>query len=255
MTLPLGRLAALFVVGLVVAGCGPALLAPDPHPVADLSGSWILDRAASDDAAKMIAASLPKPKPLRPLSMQGGPLDGVSGGAPAPSGGDRGSGQRGERGRGGHSRDDPGQSRPQEPSEAMSSLGHVRPGEFVAAFVAPPARLDVLQAPARIELGTVARRRAFGPGDPDALNVTDRYGSRAVRAGWTADALVVNSVDGNRLRVVEHYRLTADDRLQSTVEFSARGLKSLTVHSVYRRANAAELAVPFADGPPPPMPR
>jgi len=94
--------------------------------------------------------------------------------------------------------------------------------------------------------------RAFEPGDEEAVTVNDRYGSRAVRAGWLADAFVIRSEDRQRLHLVEQFRRGRDGRLERTVEFSAPQVKTLHVRSVYRLATPAELDAKEADGPPPP---
>ena len=238
---------ALLASGLLLAGCGTPRLLGTPQPAADLSGHWILDPAASDDAAKLIAAILPKPKPRPPPDQQPVPLPQQQQGQGRGPGGGRG-GQRNQAGSQG--------SNPPATQDQPTSWGKVRPVDFVSAFAVPPPRLDVAQRPERVVLATGdARRRDFEPGDEQPFSVTDRYGSRKVRAGWHRDEFVVDSEDGSRLTVVEHYHRRADDHLELLVEFKSSGLKSLSVHSLYRRATSEEIATPSADGPPAPAPR
>lgn len=244
------RFGVLLASGLLVAGCGTARFAAGPQPSVDLSGIWVLDPAASDDAAKMIAAITPKPRPWSARDRQAASTAAQNPGGQGGSGrqggqGDR-SGRRGGRG------DDQGAAAPPAVSDTVPAWGRVRPGDFITAFAMPPARLEIEQQPARVRIGGGdARRREFQPGDDEPFSVTDRYGSRKVSAGWQRDEFVIRSADGSRLSVLEHYRHRADEHLELTVEFSAQGLKSLTVHSVYRRATAAELGAP-SEGPPAP---
>lgn len=241
---------ALIASGLVLAGCGTPRFATAPQPAVDLSGHWALDPAASDDAAKMIAAITPKPRPRPP---QERPVAGSSA-TPAGSGRD-GSGAGGHGGRQGGRGDDQSGAGAAPATDQVPAWGKVRPRDFIAAFAMPPAMLEIEQQPMRVRIGAAdVRRREFRPGDDEPFSVTDRYGSRKVSAGWQHDEFVIHSADGSRLTVVEHFRHRADDRLELLVEFSAQHLKSLSVHSVYRRATAAELEAP-SEGPPPPAAR
>jgi hypothetical protein len=239
-----GAAGAAGLVALLLGACGTPRLASRPQPDADLSGRWVLE--SGDDAAQMIAAALPRPRkpraerePSDPDLMRM-PRDGT--------------GQR-RGGRGGDQSQQSQHAQQAVPSDATPVWGRLSPREFVAAFVMPPQRLDVVQQPALVRVGAGDRPRAFEPGDEDAVTVNDRYGSRAVRAGWIADAFVITSDDRQRLHLVEQFRRGRDGRLERTVEFSAPQVKSLRVHSVYRLATPAELDAKEIDGPPPPMAR
>lgn len=235
------RVVAGLLTGLLVAGCGTPRLGRVPQPDADLSGRWVLE--SGDDAARLIAAALPKPRkpPVERERERDDPNM-----MPMPRGGDGGGARRG----GGRGADQAqGAPRP----ESVAASGRLSARDFVAAFVMPPQRLDVVQQPALMRVGAGDRPRVFEPGDEEPVTVTDRYGSRAVRAGWIADAFVINSDDGHQLHVVEQLRRDRDGRLERTVEFNAPSLKTLKVRSLYRRATPAELDVAQADGPPSPV--
>ena len=232
-------LGAAAAIGLAVAGCGPGHLARAPEAPVDLSGHWLLAPEASDDAGKLIAGILPKPRP-RP------PQDSPAMTAALPPEGGRGGGSPG-----GH-RASSGESQQVVVQETPPAWGHVRPSDFVNAFALPPRLLEVEQQSGRVRIGADAHRREFEPGDEAPFSVTDRFGSRTVRAGWQHDEFVITSSDGSRLNVVEHYRRHPNDELERTVEFHAQGLKSITVRSVYRRATPAEVESAAAAGPPEP---
>lgn len=232
------RLGATVLAACVLGACGTPRLAARPQPDADLSGRWILE--SGDDAAQLIASALPRPRKPRPErepndpDLMRMPRDGT--------------GQR----RGGRGAD---QSQPMQQAFAADptpAWGRISPREFVSAFVMPPQRLDVVQQPALVRVGAGDRPRAFEPGDEEAVTVNDRYGSRAVRAGWLADAFVIRSEDRQRLHLVEQFRRGRDGRLERTVEFSAPQVKTLHVRSVYRLATPGELDAKEIDGPPPP---
>ena len=231
------------VCALLLAACGGARLSRQPQPATDLSGHWVLDPATSDDASALIAAALPKPRtPAATQREQASEREPRFG---RPPGGDR--GDRGGRG------DDEGRSQAARPApDAGPAWGRTRPSEFVAAFAQPPQRLDVVQDAALVRLGNGDRVRAIEPGDEEPLSITDRFGSRRVRAGWTHDELLIESDDGTRLKVIEHYRRIAEDRLERLVEFSATGVKSLKVRTRYRRATPAEVEAKPSEGPPAP---
>ena len=222
---------------LLPTACGTPRLARQPDPTANLSGHWVLDPAASDDAVALIAAALPTKKPPPPVQVSS---------SPDPQ--QRSTGQPGGSRRGGNGTTSAAPRAP-EPDPAW---GRARPGDFVAAFALPPQRLDVVQEPSLVRLASGERVRAFEPGDDEPLSITDRFGSRHVRAGWTHDELLIASNDGSRLSVVEHYRRRADDCLERRVEFSAQGVKSLTIKTQYRRASPAEVDAAPSEGPPAP---
>jgi hypothetical protein len=91
------------------------------------------------------------------------------------------------------------------------------------------------------------------PGDEEPINLTDRFGSRALRAGWIADAFAISSEDGKNLHVLDSMRRTRDDHLERVTEVKITGLKTVTVHTRYRRSTEAEISSSGDEGPPSPM--
>ncbi|MBS0376625.1 MAG: hypothetical protein JSR73_18780 [Proteobacteria bacterium] len=232
------RLLALLAAAALATACSSTRFAREPQPVVDLTGHWVLEPAASDDAAAKIAAITPKPKPPpRPAT--------ATSGAPDPTGGNRTGSRRGQRG------DSQGEARPMS-QDVVPAWGRVRAGDFIAAFARPPTVLELAQQPGRVSFGSEERRRDFDAGDLQQHSVTDRYGSRRVSSGWEHDEFQILSQDGSRLRVLEHYRLRPGDRLETLVEFNAQGLHGLKVRSQYRRATPEEIAAARDNGPPAP---
>lgn len=224
---------------LTLAGCGGPSFERAPRTAVDLGGHWVLDPAASDDAAAIIRKALPKPRRPNPAADALQPTDIGAG----PQGGQRGD-RRSQQGEGLQAR------QPTEPPWGRGSAG-----DFVRAFVLPPQHLEIGAQPGAITLAQGDRRRSFQPGDDEPLSVTDRFGSRTVRSGWDGETFTVLSTDGARLRILERYALAPHDRLNSVLEFGAPGMHTIKIHSAYRRATDAELAAPPPDGPPPRGPR
>ena len=232
--------------GLAAGGCGGPRFARTPTPATDLGGHWVLDPAASDDAAAAIAAVIPAARtaPARPQTQEA---------ATAGSGDGSGRDRRGG-GRGGGSTTGTRTSSAQA-APAAAPLSRRSVAELLRAFAQPSSRLDIASAPGRLAIVAGSRQRSFEPGADEAVAVTDRFGSRTVTAGWRNAEFMVVSVERQRLEVIEHYHAGSGDTLESDVQVSAAGLKRLKVHTVYRRATAAEIASPASDGPPAPGPR
>ena len=244
---------ALAALSLASVGCGGPSFEREPRPAVDLAGHWVYVANASDDANAIITAALPKPrKPSwgdRDPSAGGGfPGDGSGG----PPGGGGGGGQR----RGGRSRNTGGSSDSSSSSSAPPpAWGRGSAGDYVRAFALPAQRLDLAMQPALVTVTQADRRRSFQPGDDEPFSITDRFGSRIVRAGWDGSTFIVKSTGTPRLSILETFRRLPHDRLGTEVEFSTQGVKTVKIHSVYRRATESELAEPPPEGPPVPGPR
>ena len=231
------------LAALSLGGCGGPSFQRAPHSSVDLGGHWVLDPAASSDAAAMIAAALPKPrKPSEIARDNYDPTMQGAGGRPGGNGGQR------------NSRNGESSLAPAPVPNLPPAWGRNSAREFVTAFALPADRIDIAAQPSLVTLMQGDRRRTFEPGDEEPLSVTDRFGSRKVRSGWDGETFVVKSEDGARVRILEEFRRLPNDRLGSEIEFSARGIKSLKIRAVYRRATAAELAAPPPEGPPTPGP-
>lgn len=247
------RGAACGLLLLLSACAGGPRLAASPQTSVRLSGQWVLDVAASDDAPALIKAALPKPRPQRKAryDLWGNELREGEDPGQLPPGTERGDARRVGRDSRSGGADYSGFDGP---SHAPPPIwGRMPAYEFVSFFAAPPQRLEVREEGGLVRLGAGSRLRAYTPGDQEPTNVTDRYGSRAIRGGWLSDAFVVFSTDGKNIQVQDAYRRLKDDRLERVSEIHITGVKSLTVRSQYRRATPAELVVGTEEGPPSPV--
>jgi hypothetical protein len=251
----------LLTLLVLLAGCmtGPRLY-DRPSSTIDLSGNWVIDPAASDDAAALVRAALPHPKvrPKARYDMWGNELpEGVDPG-PLPPGTERGDHRRAgtNEGSGRQSRNG---SRDIEDAgtygyrETPPVWGRMSGFEFLSFFATPSQHLKIDQESGQVRIANAGRVRVFVPGEVDPVNVTDRYGSRAMRGGWVGDAFVVSSSDGRHVSVEDSVRRLRDDRLERTIVTHVTGVKSIQVRAVYRRIDEGEVSATEGEGPPSPL--
>ena len=226
----------------LLAGCMSTSLNGEPRSRAsDPSGRWLLDPAASDDALKIISAATPVPRALPPPPVTSPPS------GPNDEGGSRGQrGQRGPSGQGGSSN----------AARAFDdNAPRLRPSErlqFVRSAAVPAEELVIERSERMLTVVQGDRRRHFELAAEDPPTITDRYGSRRIRAGFDGDSLTIESVDGGRVRLDEVWRRGAEaGTLVSDVTLKAWDFKSIHVRSVYRRAGAGTALPHASDGPTP----
>lgn len=227
----------------LLTACFHGRLAPEPVGTADLSGTWVLDATRSDDADKAIRDATPAPPPpSRP-----GVVDPYAFGSPdAPVVNQRG----GRGGRGGSSQADSSSSGYVVEDSGPRLRGADR-ALFVRSVVLPTQRLTIEESSARVLLVQADRRREFEPGMTLPHSVTDRYGSRDVRAGWRGRDFVVEGRDHSRVQVDERWALSAPDTLVYEVTLKAWNYRKIHVRSIYRRAGPDTPPPPPVEGPVP----
>lgn len=237
----------------LLSACGGGTLQRSPATPILITGNWVFVPEQSDDVLKVIKAALPQPKSDRQrhddrdAGSNATGDDGSTGGHGGRGG--RG-GQGGRSGRSGGGDSGTGSPRADEPQAAY---GHIKPLEFVKAFVWPPAHLTLLVSPDQVQINGDGRVRNFEPGSDVPYSISDRYGSRAIHAGFQNISFVVRAQDGSRLNVEETF--TRDhEYLLETIKFQARGIRSIKVSLKYRQATALENSIPL-DGPPAPSAR
>lgn len=238
---------------LATSGCFHESLGAASAAQVDLSGQWILDATASDDALKLIKdATPPPPKPQPPPSGGADPCALVAPGGGSGGGGSGGSG-RGRRSGG-------SQQSPNQPTCTDSGLISTDSGprlrssdraQFVRSVVVPAEVVEIEQGPERMRIVQGERHREFEPGLTDPVSVTDRYGSRQIHAGWNGRDFVIRSEDRNRVSIEERLRAGAQPgTLEVEVTLKAWNLRKIHSRAVYRHGDGSAMPLPAADGPP-----
>ncbi len=238
------RGATLALAFSFLAGCMATSLNGAPRSrAADPGGRWLLDRAASDDALKIIGAATPAPRAMpAPPPVLAPPSAANDGGASR--------GQRGQRGQSGQDGSSANAARAYD-----DNAPRLRPSErlqFVRSVAVPADELVIERDDRMLTVVQGDRRRHFELAAEDPPTITDRYGSRRIRAGFNGDSLTVESVDGGRVRLEEVWRPGAEaGTLISEVTLKAWDFKAIHVRSVYRRATADAPPPRASDGPTP----
>lgn len=234
------RAPAAALIAVLAACTGPTLaLAPSPH--ADLSGHWVLDPAASDDTRAALKHALPAHDPTPPPPRPQPSVFDDNAPPPPPN-------------RGQHGQNQQQQQQQVVVVDDSPSLPLAQRAALAMGYVVAADRIEISQTPQDFRLEQGERRRDF-PASDEPVAVTDRYGSRTVRAGWKGDQFMILTSDHSRLSVEESYRLGRDrDTLQVEVIYSGERIKKVHVRSLYRRSSSA---APASDvvGPPQGGPR
>jgi len=242
---PKSAIITALLLGCLV-GCS-GTLQRQPATALALTGTWVFVPEQSDDVLNIIKTTLPVAKHERALdadSRDGNPA--ATGGPSDGSGG----GRRGRnRGAGTHanSSETSANSNATAPPPAY---GKVKPIEFVKAFVWPATRLEIMLSQDQIRINSDGHVRNLEPGSDTPYSVSDRFGSRAIQAGYHNQSLVIRSQDSSRLSVDESFS-REHEFLVETIKFQARGFRSLTVHLKYRPVTSSDSTAQF-DGPPAP---
>lgn len=233
-------------MALLLGGCAGTRLERAPSTPPPFTGAWVFEPARSDDVVKLIKDAQPIPKKPRVTSDD----DSISadGRGSANRGGGMGGGRGGRSGSRGDDNRASSSSQSYEPLPA--AYGKLKPSDFIKAFVMPADRLEIRLSNDQIVLQQDSRVRTLLAGDEQPYSVSDRYGSRAVTAGFSGQKLMVLSQDKQRLSVQESFEINSQGLLE-TIKFEARGLKSITAHFWYRRAKAEDQVIPN-EGPPQP---
>jgi hypothetical protein len=216
----LRRASAAALIAVLPACTGPSLATAPARPV-DLSGHWVLDPAASDDTRAALHHALPAHDPAPPpLPHQPSVFDENQ---PPPN--------RGQRGQ--------NQQQPVVVADNGPSMPLSQRAALATGYVVATDRIDISQSPQEIRIEQGEKRRNF-PASDEPVAVTDRYGSRVVRAGWTGDQFKILTSDHSRMNVEESFRPGHDrDTLEVEVIYSGERMKKVHVRSLYRRTSSA----------------
>lgn len=192
-----------------LAGCGGVnRLNPDAPSAVDLSGAWVLDRAASDDPQRLLDKLRPKPDrrnrdgmqsddDLDPYGSDRGQAGGQSGGN-GPTGGGRGGGRR-------------SQQAVNQPTYRNSEVyTHVPVMRMLMAHVARGEQLTVRQTPSLFSLDYGSTVRTFTPGAVSVVSA--EWGVADQSSGWSGKEYVIHVKPQMGVAAVEKYGLSKDGK-------------------------------------------
>jgi hypothetical protein len=219
---------ALAVVACgLLAGCGIARLEPSPSKSVDLSGSWILNRSASDDPTPLLDKLRPKPVKQR-WDMP--PDDGTGDDSGPPGGGQQGGGQRGG---GGRSRRGGGQSQPDLAYRNNNdAYTHTTVIKMLQADLARAGALTIRQSPERFSLDYGSTVRNFTPGAVSVVSAS--WGVADQSSGWKGKDFIIHVKPQTGVASVEKFSLAEDGkRLTEELNLGGGDFPSVKLKRVY----------------------
>lgn len=201
----------------VLAGCGIARLEQTPSKTVDLSGGWILDRAASEDPQPVLDKLRPKP----PSHRWGGdvpPDDGTGDDTGASGGGQQGGGQRGggrsRRGGGGQAQPDMGYR------NNNDAYTHTTVIKMLQADLARAGTLTIRQSPEQFSLDYGSTVRNFTPGSISVVSAS--WGVADQSSGWKGKDFIIHVKPQMGVGSFEKFSL-AEDGKHMTEELNLGG--------------------------------
>ena len=215
------------VASVALAGCGSvSTLDANPSKVVDLSGNWVLDRAASDDPKPILEKLRPKPQSRR---WDVAPDDGTGDDTgPPEGGGQQGGGQRGS----GRSRRG-GQQQPQVTYRNNNdAYTHTTVIKTLLADLARAPNLTIRQAPDRFSLDYGSSVRTFTPGAVSVVSAS--WGVADQSSGWKGKEFVIQVKPQMGVASVEKFSLSDDGkRLIEELRLGGGDFPSVQLKRVY----------------------
>ena len=223
------------VAAAVLAGCGIARLDDNPSKPVDLSGSWILNRPASDDPKPLLDKLRPKP-----VNRGWGapPDDGTGDDIGPPDGGPQGGGGGGGGGGGrGRSRRGGGQDQPpvvyRNNNDAFT---HTNVIKMLQADLARAGSLTIKQSADRFSLDYGSTVRNFTPGSVSVVSAS--WGVADQSSGWKGKDFVIHVKPQAGVASYEKYTLSEDGkRLSEELQLGGGEFPSIKLKRVYDRTD------------------
>jgi hypothetical protein len=232
MSIVRAREIALAAVALVaLAACGSVgRFDPSPSHAVDLSGSWALDRAASDDPKPLFEKLRPKPVNHR---WDTSPDDGSGDDSgPPEGGGQRGGGQDGGRSRRGGSQGQP-QMAYRNNNDAYTHSTVMR---MLQADLARAESLTIRQDTDRFTLDYGSVVRNFTPGAVSVVSAA--WGVADQSSGWKGKEFVIHVKPQMGVASVETFTLTDDGKhLVEELRLGGGEFPAVKLKRVYDRAD------------------
>jgi hypothetical protein len=221
------------LAAMALAGCaGVSRLDPSPGKAVDLSGSWVLDHAASDDPKAVIEKLRPQP----PKHRGDMPPDDGSGDdmGPPDTGGQQGGRQQGGRGRRGGSQ---GQGQPQLAYRNNNdAYTHSTVLKMLQADLARAESLTIRQDPERFSLDYGSAVRNFTPGAVSVVSAA--WGVADQASGWKGREFVIHVKPQEGVASVESFSLADDGKhLVEELHLGGGEFPAVKLKRVYDRAD------------------
>lgn len=220
------------VASATIAGCGGVSgLDPVSSHAVDLSGSWILNRQASDDPQKLLDKLRPKMTTHRDTGIM---EDNDSDSGPQQGG----TGQRGRRSQ---------QIPIQQLSRNNQVITHTQVMRALSADVARADQLTIRQKPDQMmfDYGTTAR--TFTPGSKSVVSAS--WGVADQSSGWSGKEFVIQVRPQAGVRSVESFSLSPDGKhLMEELHLGGGDYPSVELKRVYDHTdNPLPRALPTND--------
>lgn len=224
------------VAAMSLAACGSVgRLDPVPEHVIDLSGSWTLNRAASDDPKPIMEKLRPKPIPRRWGASpddemgdeSGPPVGGQQGGQQGGQGGGRGGGRSG---RGGS----------QQPQLVYrnnnDAYTHATVIRTLQADLARAENLTIRQSPEHFSLDYGSAVRTFTPGAISVVSAA--WGVADQSSGWKGKEFVIQVKPQMGVASFESFALAPDGKqLVEQLRLGGGDFPAVKLKRVYDRAD------------------
>jgi hypothetical protein len=219
------------LVAGALAGCGIAHMDESPSKPVDLSGSWVLNRTASDDPGPLLDKLRPKPVNYRGW---GAPPDDGTGDETGPPGGGQ---QGGPQGGGGGRRRGGGQQQPQLAYRNNNdAFTHGNVIKMLQADLARAGNLTIKQSPDRFLLDYGSGIRSFTPGAVSVVSAA--WGVADQSSGWKGRDYVIQVKPQTGVASYERYSLSADGRqLSEELQLGGGEYPSVKLKRVYDRTD------------------
>jgi hypothetical protein len=224
-----GILPLILATGML-AGCGVARLDETPSKTVDMSGSWLLDRSASDDPQPLLDKLRPKPANNRGWGQQqddgtGLPPDDTG---PPSGGGQQGGGGRSRRGGG-------GQGQPQLAYRNNNdAFTHGNVIKMLQADLARAGAITIRQAPDQFTIDYGSGVRSFTPGSISVVSAS--WGVADQSSGWKGKDFVIQVKPQAGVASYERYSLSEDgQRLSEELQLGGGEYPSVKLKRVYDR--------------------
>jgi hypothetical protein len=225
---------SVVLAAVLLAGCGVARLNESPSKTVDMSGSWVLDRSASDDPQPLLDKLRPKPVTNRgwggqqPDDGTGLPPDDTG---PPGGGGQQGGGQRRSR-RGGQGQDQP-QLAYRNNNDAFT---HGNVIKMLQADLARAGAITIKQSPDQFSIDYGSGVRSFTPGSISVVSAS--WGVADQSSGWKGKDFVIQVKPQTGVASYERYSLSEDGRrLSEELQLGGGEYPSVKLKRVYDRTD------------------